>query len=30
VHVRANGATIKRGDDERDVSVDEVAVTVLG
>ena len=30
VHVRANGATIKRGDEERDVPVDEVAVTVLG
>jgi histidyl-tRNA synthetase len=30
VHVRADGATIKRGDDERDVSVDAVAVTVLG
>jgi histidyl-tRNA synthetase len=30
VHVRAGGATVKRGDDERDVSVDEVAVTVLG
>ncbi len=30
VHVRAGGATVKRRDDERDVSVDEVAVTVLG
>jgi histidyl-tRNA synthetase len=30
VHVRANGATIKRGDEERDVPVDAVAVTVLG
>jgi histidyl-tRNA synthetase len=30
VHVRAHGATIKRGDDERDVPVDQVAVTVLG
>jgi histidyl-tRNA synthetase len=30
VHVRANGATIKRGDEERDVPVDQVAVTVLG
>jgi histidyl-tRNA synthetase len=30
VHVRADGATIKRGDVEQDVSVDEVAVTVLG
>jgi histidyl-tRNA synthetase len=30
VHVRADGATIKRGDEERDVPVDEVAVTVLG
>jgi histidyl-tRNA synthetase len=30
VHVRADGATIKRGDDERDVSVDEIAATVLG
>jgi histidyl-tRNA synthetase len=29
VHVRANGATIKRGDEERDVPVDQVAVTVL-
>jgi histidyl-tRNA synthetase len=29
VHVRADGATIKRGDDERDVPVDAVAVTVL-
>jgi histidyl-tRNA synthetase len=30
VHVRADGATIKRGDDERDVSVDAIAATVLG
>jgi histidyl-tRNA synthetase len=30
VHVRADGATIKRGDVEQDVAVDEVAVTVLG
>jgi histidyl-tRNA synthetase len=30
VHVRANGATIKRGGDEREVPVDAVAVTVLG
>jgi histidyl-tRNA synthetase len=30
VHVRADGATVKRGDDERDVSVGEVAATVLG
>jgi histidyl-tRNA synthetase len=30
VHVRADGATIKRGDDERDVAVDEIAATVLG
>jgi histidyl-tRNA synthetase len=30
VHVRSDGATIKRGDDERDVPVDAVAVTVLG
>jgi histidyl-tRNA synthetase len=30
VHVRASGATIKRGDEERDVPVDAVAVTVLG
>ena len=30
VHVRANGATIKRGDDERDVAVEAVAATVLG
>ena len=29
VHVRADGATIKRGDDEHDVPVDRVAVTVL-
>jgi histidyl-tRNA synthetase len=30
VHVRADGATIKRGDDERDVPVESIAVTVLG
>jgi len=30
VHVRADGATVKRGDDERDVAVVEVAATVLG
>jgi len=30
VHVRADGATIKRGDVELDVPVDAVAVTVLG
>lgn len=30
VHVRADGATIKRGDDERRVSVDDIAATVLG
>jgi histidyl-tRNA synthetase len=30
VHVRADGATIKRGDDERVVSVDDIAATVLG
>jgi histidyl-tRNA synthetase len=30
VHVRADGATVKRGDDERDISVGEVAATVLG
>ena len=30
VHVRADGATVKRGDDERDVALDEVAATVLG
>jgi histidyl-tRNA synthetase len=30
VHVRADGATIKRGDEERDVSVDAIAATVLG
>jgi histidyl-tRNA synthetase len=30
VHVRASGATIKRGDDERDVAVEAVAATVLG
>jgi histidyl-tRNA synthetase len=30
VHVRASGATIKSGDDERDVPVDQVAVTVRG
>jgi histidyl-tRNA synthetase len=30
VHVRSDGATIKRGDDERDVPVDAVAATVLG
>jgi histidyl-tRNA synthetase len=30
VHVRSDGATIKRGDDERDVAVDAVAATVLG
>jgi len=30
VHVRADGATVKRGDDERDVAVDAVAATVLG
>ena len=29
VHVRADGATIKRGDVEQDVPVDEVAATVL-
>ena len=29
VHVRADGATIKRGDDEHDVPVDRVAATVL-
>jgi histidyl-tRNA synthetase len=29
VHVRANGATIKRGDVEQDVAVDAVAATVL-
>jgi len=29
VHVRADRATIKRGDDEQDVPVDEVAATVL-
>jgi hypothetical protein len=28
--VRASGATIKRGDDERDVAVEAVAATVLG
>ena len=30
VHVRGDGATIRRGDDERDVSVDDIAATVLG
>ena len=30
VHVRADGATVKRGDDERVVSVDDIAATVLG
>ena len=30
VHVRADGATVKRGDDEREVAVDAVAATVLG
>jgi histidyl-tRNA synthetase len=30
VHVRADGATVKQGDDERDVAVDAVAATVLG
>jgi histidyl-tRNA synthetase len=30
VHVRADGATIKRGDVEQDVPVDSVAATVLG
>jgi histidyl-tRNA synthetase len=30
VHVRADGATVRRGDDERDVSVGDVAATVLG
>jgi histidyl-tRNA synthetase len=30
VHVRVDGATIRRGDDERDVSVDDIAATVLG
>ncbi len=30
VHVRADGATIKRGDDERVVTVDAIAATVLG
>ena len=30
VHVRADGATVKRGDDERDVALDAVAATVLG
>ena len=29
IHVRADGATIKRGDDEHDVPVDRVAATVL-
>ena len=29
VHVRADGATIRRGDDERIVSVDDIADTVL-
>ena len=29
VHVRADGATVKRGDVEQDVPVDEVAATVL-
>jgi histidyl-tRNA synthetase len=29
VHVRADGATIKRGADEQDVAVDKVAATVL-
>jgi histidyl-tRNA synthetase len=30
VHVRADGATIKHGDEERDVAVEEIAATVLG
>jgi histidyl-tRNA synthetase len=30
VHVRADGATIKRGDAEQDVAVEAVAATVLG
>jgi histidyl-tRNA synthetase len=30
VHVRADGATVKRGDDEREVEVANVAATVLG
>jgi histidyl-tRNA synthetase len=30
VHVRADGATIKRGDEELEVSVDVIAATVLG
>jgi histidyl-tRNA synthetase len=30
VHVRADGATIKRGDEELEVSVDAIAATVLG
>jgi histidyl-tRNA synthetase len=30
VHVRADGATIKRGDEERAVDVDAIAATVLG
>jgi histidyl-tRNA synthetase len=30
VHVRADGATIKRGDVEQDVALDAVAATVLG
>jgi histidyl-tRNA synthetase len=30
VHVRAGGATVKRGEVERDVAVDEIAATVLG
>ena len=30
VHVRAEGATIRRGDDERVVSVGDIAATVLG
>ena len=30
VHVRADGATVRRGEDERDVSVGDIAATVLG
>jgi histidyl-tRNA synthetase len=30
VHVRADGATIRRGDDRQEVAVDAVAATVLG
>jgi histidyl-tRNA synthetase len=30
VHVRADGATIRRGGDEREVSVGDIAATVLG